>query len=175
MSTIGGAPLLIAHMRKRHTLANTFKRRKETAVTLAKFVVEKFLIVGFVAARFVAVRLVAPKRTVARVVAPKRTVIVLAVTLLCSSCSTLGVRSDSASYGEFYPATKNDITIMNGQRPGSNWLVPSGTVTFFTVLDIPFSVLTDTVFLPIDLAVMAVRQEGEGPDAASREQEQLQP
>lgn len=79
--------------------------------------------------------------------------------LLLSGCATIVTRCTEASYGdELYPATQMDLEgaayLCEDQRHGGDefhWLA------VLPVLDMPFSLVSDTVLLPVDLAVMGCR------------------
>ena len=76
----------------------------------------------------------------------------LGMILICTGCGTIVMRIAGPGE-ELYPATKGDIIMIHG------CLYPDGTIfasksyvgAGLTVIDIPISLTTDTVLLPIEL------------------------
>lgn len=85
--------------------------------------------------------------------------VMAAALLLLSGCATAVMRGTEGSYGEtLYPATQMDLEgaayLCEDRRHGGDefhWLA------VLPVLDMPFSLVSDTVLLPVDLAVMGCR------------------
>ena len=65
----------------------------------------------------------------------------------------IGVRLDGDKVDTLYPATKMDISFMQASATGDNELFhkPNYFISFLHVLDLPVSLITDTLFLPIDI------------------------
>ncbi|MBT7957749.1 MAG: YceK/YidQ family lipoprotein [Akkermansiaceae bacterium] len=90
---------------------------------------------------------------------------IIAISLLCSNCATLLERTTSTpNYEKPYPATKMNIeavgTGITGPDNSHDWRCAgpfdsaSGRIAFgiSALLDLPFSLAFDTLFLPFDLA-----------------------
>ncbi len=90
-----------------------------------------------------------------------RVILVILLLSSCVSCGTIGARTSSnTKYGEFYPATKIDFKGIDSVYSESNWLFPPWLIVPFIIIDIPLSIVTDTVFLPVDLIIMATEDDG---------------
>jgi uncharacterized protein YceK len=72
--------------------------------------------------------------------------------LILSGCAFTHDRIEKQKYGHMFTATRGNIEVISNDSRD----IPGG-VKFINVVDIPFSVLTDVVLLPIDLAVMIGR------------------
>lgn len=46
------------------------------------------------------------------------------IVALCSGCSTVVVRKDGDGYGQFFPAVKNDVKMIDSAYSQNNWLFP---------------------------------------------------
>lgn len=72
--------------------------------------------------------------------------------LIFSGCAFTHDRIEKQKYGHIFTATRGNIEVISNDSKE----IPGG-VKFVNVVDIPFSIVTDVVLLPIDLAVMAGR------------------
>ena len=72
----------------------------------------------------------------------KRILLLLVITSLLSGCGALFGRHDGAYTGGIYPATRFDFRAM-GETP-----IPA---PLLFVLDLPFSIITDTIMIPEDI------------------------
>jgi len=84
-------------------------------------------------------------------------ILILSSLLLLNGCASIYRLSDDneehAVYRGIYPSTKMDFAMLNSAANdnGGNWM--SGVVTFlspFVIIDIPISVIADTITLPYD-------------------------
>lgn len=80
----------------------------------------------------------------------------LALLLFCSGCATLVTRVVDPEYGDqVYPATRIDLCgfayLLEDQKKGGD---EYHCLAVLPAVDLPFSLVTDTVLLPVDLAVM---------------------
>lgn len=80
--------------------------------------------------------------------------ILLIAMLLQSGCATVVVRSSRSEFDEkVYPATQLNVEVIDGLlHPGTSIFAERSVVgAGLNCLDIPFSMIFDTLFLPIDL------------------------
>lgn len=85
-----------------------------------------------------------------------QTFLLMVMLLSVSGCATgiaVGARMDGDKMETLYPATKSDIAFMEASATGDNELFhkPSYFISFLFLLDLPVSLITDTLFLPIDI------------------------
>ena len=78
--------------------------------------------------------------------------------LLLSGCGTLYATVDerimSANPNGYYPATKFDKECINAWSSDSGLFGRSYLITTLFVLDYPLSVVSDTIFLPVDFVLL---------------------
>ena len=67
----------------------------------------------------------------------------------CASSVCIGARiSDGNPQGEIFPATRMDAHVMGGLWDAGSWAI---LIEPFALLDMPFSLVTDTLVLPYDV------------------------
>jgi uncharacterized protein YceK len=96
-----------------------------------------------------------------RLKATMKSILILCLLITCTSCASVGARSKGESYGNFYPATKIDAKLfVAGTRGASDWVfIPRWLLYTIGIIDLPFSIVTDTLFLPVDIIVMTKNTE----------------
>lgn len=71
----------------------------------------------------------------------------------CVSCGTISARGMAPAYGKFYPATKWDLKGIDDVHSESNWFFSPWLIVPFLIVDMPISLATDTLFLPVDTVI----------------------